>query len=278
MLCSICKKNTAVIFVNKRGEDGKAEVEGLCYDCAKKKGINPIDAMAKQANLSDKDIQDLSSKLDKMFQNLSVNLNDIDEEQLANMMNGEMENGGEELDENGEPQGMPLGSIFSGIFGITPSNEQEQNSNYSSNSTQKVKERTKQNKKRKALDTFGTNLTNKARNGQIDRVIGRDKEIQRMIQILNRRSKNNPCLIGEPGVGKTAIVEKFVWQVVTGNCHQKFRNSKIISLDVTSILAGTQYRGSAEDRFKGLIDFFGIQSGMYFVYRRNTYNTRCWRL
>ena len=83
MLCSICKKNTAVIFVNKRGEDGKAEVEGLCYDCAKKKGINPIDAMAKQANLSDKDIQDLSSKLDKMFQNLSVNLNDIDEEQLA---------------------------------------------------------------------------------------------------------------------------------------------------------------------------------------------------
>lgn len=254
MLCSICKKNTAVIFVNKRGEDGKAEVEGLCYDCAKKKGINPIDAMAKQANLSDKDIQDLSSKLDKMFQNLSVNLNDIDEEQLANMMNGEMENGGEELDENGEPQGMPLGSIFSGIFGITPSNEQEQNSNYSSNSTQKVKERTKQNKKRKALDTFGTNLTNKARNGQIDRVIGRDKEIQRMIQILNRRSKNNPCLIGEPGVGKTAIAQGLALRIASGNVPAKLLNKEVYLLDMTAVIAGTQFRGQFEARMKSIID------------------------
>ena len=254
MLCSICKKNTAVIFVNKRGKDGKAEVEGLCYDCAKKKGINPIDAMAKQANLSDKDIQDLSSKLDKMFQNLSVNLNDIDEEQLANMMNGEMENGGEELDENGEPQGMPLGSIFSGIFGITPSNEQEQNSNYSSNSTQKVKERTKQNKKRKALDTFGTNLTNKARNGQIDRVIGRDKEIQRMIQILNRRSKNNPCLIGEPGVGKTAIAQGLALRIASGNVPAKLLNKEVYLLDMTAVIAGTQFRGQFEARMKSIID------------------------
>lgn len=210
--------------------------------------------MAKQANLSDKDIQDLSSKLDKMFQNLSVNLNDIDEEQLANMMNGEMENGGEELDENGEPQGMPLGSIFSGIFGITPSNEQEQNSNYSSNSTQKVKERTKQNKKRKALDTFGTNLTNKARNGQIDRVIGRDKEIQRMIQILNRRSKNNPCLIGEPGVGKTAIAQGLALRIASGNVPAKLLNKEVYLLDMTAVIAGTQFRGQFEARMKSIID------------------------
>ena len=108
MLCSMCKKNTAVIFINKQGADGKAEVEGLCYECAKKKGINPIDTMAKQANLSDKDIQDLSNKLDTMFKNLSDNMADIDEEELSEMINGESEIEG--------AQGVPLGSIFSGLF------------------------------------------------------------------------------------------------------------------------------------------------------------------
>ena len=108
MLCSMCKKNTAVIFINKQGADGKAEVEGLCYECAKKKGINPIDTMAKQANLSDKDIQDLSNKLDTMFKNLSDNMADIDEDELSEMINGESEIEG--------AQGVPLGSIFSGLF------------------------------------------------------------------------------------------------------------------------------------------------------------------
>jgi len=108
MLCSMCKKNTAVIFINKQGADGKAEVEGLCYECAKKKGINPIDTMAKQANLSDKDIQDLSNKLDTMFKNLSDNMADIDEDELSEMINGESEIDGS--------QGVPLGSIFSGLF------------------------------------------------------------------------------------------------------------------------------------------------------------------
>ena len=220
MLCSICKTNTAVIFINKRDENGKADVEGLCYECAKKKGINPIDAMAKQANLSDKDIKDLSNKLDKMFQNLSVNLSEIDEEQLANMMN-------ENPEEIEGEEGMPLGSIFSGIFGINSNNEQEQNSNYTSNSTQKVKEKTKMNKKRKTLDMYGTNLTNKAKNGQIDRVIGRDKEIQRMIQILNRRSKNNPCLIGEPGVGKTAIAQGLALRIASGDVPAKLLNKEV---------------------------------------------------
>lgn len=247
MLCSICKTNTAVIFINKRDENGKADVEGLCYECAKKKGINPIDAMAKQANLSDKDIKDLSNKLDKMFQNLSVNLSEIDEEQLANMMN-------ENPEEIEGEEGMPLGSIFSGIFGINSNNEQEQNSNYTSNFTQKVKEKTKMNKKRKTLDMYGTNLTNKAKNGQIDRVIGRDKEIQRMIQILNRRSKNNPCLIGEPGVGKTAIAQGLALRIASGDVPAKLLNKEVYLLDMTAVIAGTQFRGQFEARMKAIID------------------------
>ena len=244
MLCSMCKKNTAVIFINKQGADGKAEVEGLCYECAKKKGINPIDTMAKQANLSDKDIQDLSNKLDTMFKNLSDNMADIDEDELSEMINGESEIEG--------AQGVSLGSIFSGLFGIKQNGDES--SNYSSGGTQKVKEKTKPNKKRKALDTYGTNLTVKAKNNQIDRVIGRDKEIERMIQILNRRSKNNPCLIGEPGVGKTAIAQGLALRIASGSVPAKLLNKEVYLLDMTAVIAGTQFRGQFEARMKAIID------------------------
>lgn len=244
MLCSMCKKNTAVVFINKQGADGKAEVEGLCYECAKKKGINPIDTMAKQANLSDKDIQDLSNKLDIMFKNLSDNMADIDEDELSEMINGESEIEG--------AQGVPLGSIFSGLFGIKQNGDES--SNYSSGGTQKVKEKTKPNKKRKALDTYGTNLTVKAKNNQIDRVIGRDKEIERMIQILNRRSKNNPCLIGEPGVGKTAIAQGLALRIASGSVPAKLLNKEVYLLDMTAVIAGTQFRGQFEARMKAIID------------------------
>ena len=244
MLCSMCKKNTAVIFINKQGADGKAEVEGLCYECAKKKGINPIDTMAKQANLSDKDIQDLSNKLDTMFKNLSDNMADIDEDELSEMINGESEIEG--------AQGVPLGSIFSGLFGIKQNGDES--SNYSSGGTQKVKEKTKPNKKRKALDAYGNNLTVKAKNNQIDRVIGRDKEIERMIQILNRRSKNNPCLIGEPGVGKTAIAQGLALRIASGSVPAKLLNKEVYLLDMTAVIAGTQFRGQFEARMKAIID------------------------
>ena len=244
MLCSMCKKNTAVIFINKQGADGKAEVEGLCYECAKKKGINPIDTMAKQANLSDKDIQDLSNKLDTMFKNLSDNMADIDEDELSEMINGESEIEG--------AQGVSLGSIFSGLFGIKQNGDES--SNYSSGGTQKVKEKTKPNKKRKALDTYGTNLTVKAKNNQIDKVIGRDKEIERMIQILNRRSKNNPCLIGEPGVGKTAIAQGLALRIASGSVPAKLLNKEVYLLDMTAVIAGTQFRGQFEARMKAIID------------------------
>ena len=246
MICSVCKKNTAVIFVNKQGQDGKTELEGLCYDCAKKRGLNPIDTMAKQANLSEKDIQEITNSLDSMFKNLSVNMNDIDEDELSGMINEENEMQG---------QGIPLGSIFSGMFGIKQNNkDQEESSNYSANGTQRVKEKTKPNKKRKALDTYGTNLTVKAKNNQIDKVIGRDKEIERMIQILNRRSKNNPCLIGEPGVGKTAIAQGLALRIAGGSVPAKLLNKEVYLLDMTAVIAGTQFRGQFEARMKTIID------------------------
>ena len=138
------------------------------------------------------------------------------------------------------------------MFGIKQNGDES--SNYSSGGTQKVKEKTKPNKKRKALDTYGTNLTVKAKNNQIDRVVGRDKEIERMIQILNRRSKNNPCLIGEPGVGKTAIAQGLALRIASGSVPAKLLNKEVYLLDMTAVIAGTQFRGQFEARMKAIID------------------------
>ena len=243
MLCSVCKKNTAVIFINKQGQDNKVEIEGLCYNCAKEKGLNPIDSLAKQANLSEKDIQNLTQGIDNLFANLAINMEGIDEEQLTEMMNEENN------DDEEKPKGIPLGSIFSGLFGA---NQQGQDANNEfSGGRQKVKEKT--NKKRRTLETYGTNLTIKAKNNQIDKVIGRDKEIERMIQILNRRLKNNPCLIGEPGVGKTAIAQGLAIKIANGEVPAKLLNKEVYLLDMTAIIAGTQFRGQFEARMKAII-------------------------
>ena len=240
MLCSVCKKNTAVIFINKQGEDNKPELQGLCYSCASKMGVNPIDSLAKQTNLSDKDISNMTEQLETLFSNLSGNIEG--DEALNNVIN--------ESSEVDSPDGIPLGSIFSGIFNLGGSD----NTN-TSNNTQKVKEKSKsKNKKKKFLDTYGTNLTYKAKNNQLDLVIGRDKEIERMIQILNRRSKNNPCLIGEPGVGKTAIAQGLAIRIANGNVPAKLLNKEVYLLDMTAMIAGTQFRGQFEARMKALID------------------------
>ena len=146
---------------------------------------------------------------------------------------------------------IPLGSIFSGMFG----GNKGSSSTNSSHSDKKVKTETKpNNKKRKALDTYGTNLTNKARNSEIDNVIGRDKEISRIIQILNRRTKNNPCLIGEPGVGKTAIAQGLALKIASGEVPAKLLNKEVYLLDMTAVVAGTQFRGQFEARMKSIIE------------------------
>ena len=249
MLCSICNKNTAVIFINKQMPDKSVATEGLCYDCAKKKGVNPLDVLSKQANMSDEDMQNLTEQLENMFQDIAPNM-DINIDQFEEELGQE----GIENSQNGIP---PLGSILSNIFGKRQ-DDAEGASNSSSNAgpeKKKIKvEKKPKDKRKKALDTFGTNLTFKAANNEIDLVVGRNKEIQRMIQILNRRSKNNPCLIGEPGVGKTAIAQGLALKIATGKVPAKLLNKEVYLLDMTAVIAGTQFRGQFEARMKAIMD------------------------
>lgn len=249
MLCSDCKKNTAVIFVNKQDENGKMKTEGYCYECAKKRGINPLNAFSNTSNLSESDLNNMTEQLNSMFKDLSGNLaiQGISTDDLNKMAEGLNENEDTDSQEDG-PKGfaIPLGSIFSGMFG---------NNNSDNSQTRKaVKEDKKANKKLKTLYTYGTNLTNKAKNNEIDNVIGREKEIARVIQILNRRTKNNPCLIGEPGVGKTAIAQGLALRIAEGKVPAKLLKKEVFLLDMTAVVAGTQFRGQFEARMKSIID------------------------
>ena len=247
MLCSICNKNTAVIFINKQMPDKSIATEGLCYECAKKKGVNPLTSLGEQANISEEDIKNMTEQLENMFQDMSSNM-DMDA-----IMNIEPLNVSEDDDESQMPNAIPLGAIFSNIFG--KNNDNSETSSASGSEKKKVKvEKKPKDKKKKALDTFGTNLTNKAKNNEIDMVVGRNKEIQRMIQILNRRSKNNPCLIGEPGVGKTAIAQGLALKIASGNVPAKLLNKEVYLLDITAVIAGTQFRGQFEARMKSIMD------------------------
>ena len=256
MLCSNCKKNTAVVFINKKNNEGKQELDGLCYECAKKMGINPFDTLMNQANLSEKDLNDMTNQFEEMFKDMTANMNlaEINPDTLSKIT--EESNDDDNLDNQASSFGaIPLGSIFSNMFGSSDVNNSEQQEETSSNSNERKKVKVdKKNKKRKALDTFGTNLTNKAKNGQLDAVIGRNKEIQRIIQILNRRSKNNPCLIGEPGVGKTAIAQGLAIKIAEGKVPAKLLSKEVYLLDMTAVIAGTQFRGQFEARMKSIID------------------------
>lgn len=247
MLCSICNKNTAVIFINKQLPDKSISTEGLCYECAKKKGISPIDALTKQANISEEDIKNMTEQLETMFQDMS----DTDMDNMINIDNISINQDDIDNTEN-IPNAIPLGAIFSNIFG--KSSDSSDNSSTSSEKKKVKVDKKPKDKKKKALDTFGTNLTNKAKNNEIDMVIGRNKEIQRMIQILNRRSKNNPCLIGEPGVGKTAIAQGLALKIATGKVPAKLLNKEVYLLDMTAVIAGTQFRGQFEARMKSIMD------------------------
>ena len=247
MLCSDCKKNNAVVFVNKKDDDGKNTLEGYCYDCAKKRGINPIDSLMKQANLTEDDLNNMTQQFEAMFNDMSNDMNF-----------SEVQEDGESYNPDGNASAMqfgaiPLGSIFSNMFG-NPNEDVSSTSGQTSSGKKKVKVDKKSNKRKKALDTFGTNLTQKAKNNQLDAVIGRDREIQRVIQILNRRSKNNPCLIGEPGVGKTAIAHGLAIKIANGKVPAKLLNKEVYLLDMTAMIAGTQFRGQFEARMKSIID------------------------
>ena len=229
MLCSVCHKNVAVIFT-KRIEGEKTTTEGFCYECAKKKGINPLEVLAEQSGMTDEQLDNISKQFESILGELTE---DINPEDLENM----------------EEQGN-LGSIFSNMF--SGKKEESQDSKKQSGNT-KVK--TKQKEKKKSfLEIYGTNLTAKARRNEIDEVVGRNVEIERVIQILNRRLKNNPCLIGEPGVGKTAIANGLAIRIARAQVPAKLLNKEVYLLDMTAVVAGTQFRGQFEGRMKAIID------------------------
>ena len=257
MLCSECNKNPAILFY-KKIEDGKESLEGYCYSCAKKKGINPAEVLSEQNNILGNDkpnINDMSKQFESIFKDLAENINLEDLENIEGAITFDNIDGKE--DESGvtpkiSGAAIPLGSIFNMFQNNNEANEEAEPN--MGRKKVKVEKRPKQNKKKKFLDTFGTNLTTKAKNNQLDMVIGREKEIQRIVQILNRRSKNNPCLIGEPGVGKTAIAQGLAIKIANQNVPAKLLNKEVYLLDMTSVIAGTQFRGQFESRMKGIID------------------------
>ena len=227
MLCTRCNKNVAVIFVT-RMEGGKTVNEGLCMPCARELGINTMQQMAGGLDFGD-------------MENL--------ESQMMEMIGGE----GGELSEDGSDMG-PFAGFLSNFFGSFPHKEQDGVQSDDKNNDTKKKDKKASEKKKKLLDAYGTNLTAKARNGEVDMVVGREREIERLVQILNRRTKNNPALLGEPGVGKTAIAEGFAERIVSGNVPEKLLDKEVYLLDFTAIVAGTQYRGQFEARLKGIIE------------------------
>ena len=239
VLCSVCKKNMAVIFINKLDKDGNSTSEstGLCVDCAKKQGIDPLaNIMREMEKISPEEMENMSKQFEEMLGSMSLDGGFDFENEIET-----------EDEEPGRKMGLGLHNLFSNPF-ASKSNESDVDIE-----DEKGK-KSKKKKKTKYLDSFGENLTQKARENKLDKVIGRNRELQRMIQILNRRSKNNPALIGEPGVGKTAIVHALAQEIVDGNVPSKLINKEVYLIDMTSLVAGTQFRGQFESRVKGLID------------------------
>ena len=262
MICSECKKNPAILFYEKI-DNGKSTMEGLCYDCAKKKGIDATEVLARQQDVLSKDkinFADMNKQLENIFKDFAENLdlNNLENIDGAITFGNIEEDDDDDMDDEEKPKiagaAIPLGSIFSNMFAQKNDNNNQKQDNDKKQTKNDKKKDSKTNKKKKYLDTYGTNLTNKAKNNQIDIVIGRDKEIQRVIQILNRRSKNNPCLIGEPGVGKTAIAQGLAIKIANQNVPAQLLNKEVYLLDMTAVIAGTQFRGQFESRMKGIID------------------------
>ncbi len=228
-MCVKCKKNIAVVFISKM-ENGATLNEGYCLKCARSLGIPQIDAAVKQMGISEEDLDALTDEMSSMFGQIEAAAHDEDEV-------------------DSQTSTFPLLNQLFGGAANPPAKPQEPQEN-----TEPPKEdKKKKNQKHKFLDTYCMDLTGRAREGKLDEVIGRDVETERVIQILNRRQKNNPCLIGEPGVGKTAIAEGLAQRIVAGDVPYKLRDKEVFLLDLTALVAGTQFRGQFESRMKSLI-------------------------
>ena len=240
MLCSRCKKRLAVVFMTT--SDGeKTRSEGLCLVCAKELGLGPVNDLIENMGLSEDQLETLSDQMTDML--------GTQEEDAGNEDSAEAELDADALFEAGGAQTFP----FARLFGAGKKSDEEKEES-SAGTAEKQRGKKEKKQKLKYLSQFCENLTRRARDGQMDRIIGRDKEIARMIQILCRRSKNNPCLIGEPGVGKTAIVEGIAQRIADGRVPARLMDREVYLLDLTALVAGTQFRGQFESRIKGLVD------------------------
>lgn len=239
-LCARCHKNMAVVFIN-RIENGQSQQEGLCLKCARELHIKPIDDIISKMGINDEELDGLSSEMMEAMQNLSGNGDDL--------MN--IENGDDSSDDDGKTATFPF---LNRLFGAQNAANAENRDSAESDARPRSKDGGERKSKRKFLDNYCISLTDRARAGKLDRMIGRSEELERVIQILNRRQKNNPCLIGEPGVGKTAIAEGLAQRIAAGDVPAKLRDKQVFLLDLTSLVAGTQFRGQFESRMKGLIE------------------------
>ena len=240
-LCSRCKKNVAVVFISKM-EGDKTTNEGLCLKCAKELGLPQVDEMMKRMGISDEDLDTINNEMMQAFNGV---------ENIEDLPGGE--DAGEE-EEEGKTATFPfLNRLFSGS-NAPRAGEGGASSEDSAPRGREKERKDGKNGKRKYLESYCISLTQKAKEGKLDPVIGREQEIERVVQILNRRQKNNPCLIGEPGVGKTAIAEGLAQRIAAGNVPFKLREKEVYLLDLTALVTGTQFRGQFESRMKGLID------------------------
>ncbi len=250
MLCARCKKNMAAVFVTKMEPDGKQVNEGYCLSCAKALNIDAINTMIKNLGITPEEMDNMNSEMMEMLQDMGDG-QDFDMSQMSEMLGGFADSGDfDDSEDVGAVKKSPL-SFLNNMFGGEKPKAADGTVNEKSGSKENPKAK---EKKRKFLNMYGTNLTEKARAGLIDRVIGRELEMTRVTQILNRRTKNNPCLIGEPGVGKTAIAEGLAVRIAEGNVPAKLLNSEIYLIDMAAMVAGTQFRGQFESRLKSLIN------------------------
>ena len=233
-LCTKCKKNIAVVFITKM-ENGVTLNEGYCLKCARSLGIPQIDQAVKQMGFSEEDLDNLSDEMSSMF--------------------GQIDSGDHDEDDmDSQTATFPLlNQLFGGISQPKPDEQLPAERSESNEQNEDSGKSRKKVKKHKFLDSYCMNLTRRAKEGKLDKVIGRDVETERVVQILNRRQKNNPCLIGEPGVGKTAIAEGLAQRIAAGDVPYKLRDKEVFLLDLTALVAGTQFRGQFESRMKSLI-------------------------
>ena len=234
-LCSRCKKNVAVVFISRMNEKNEMVNEGLCLKCAAQLGLPQVEDMMKRMGITPEDLENINNEMMQAFGGA---------EEMNDLPDGE----DEDDEESGKTATFPfLNRLFNN--GNPPAEQPREGGNAGAQPTGRKKEQ-----KRKFLDNYCINLSQRARDGKLDTVIGREQEIERVVQILNRRQKNNPCLIGEPGVGKTAIAEGLAQRIVSGDVPFKLRQKEVYLLDLTALVAGTQFRGQFESRMKGLIE------------------------